>query len=418
MSVFKDQGRDESMLRLLLAINRKTRASVDLHQVLDFILGSVGDVIPYDAARIYLVEPETRTVKYLVGRVDDKFEQAEIALDSVDRTVAQVLVTGEPFLGSPVTENPVCSNLRETTRSRVTVPIQSDGYVIGAFDLESDQHARFEEGDLEWLSLLASQTAVSITRTVPYHGLIEKKRLEEQLRIAREVQLSLLPTAVPQVPGLDLGGVNIPSEGIGGDYFDFIPIVDGHLGIVVADVVGKGIPASLIMASFRAFLRAEIRNNYAIRTIFGKVNKLLTESLKPNQFVSAFYGVLDLERRRFTYSNAGHHPAIVLRPDGQVRLLSSGGTVLGILDGTTYNERVIDLVPGDILLLYTDGVVEAENEAEEMFGRQRLEDFVRANAAMSARELCEQLCAELTRFSRRAYPEDDTTIVVAKLALP
>ena len=187
---------------------------------------------------------------------------------------------------------------------------------------------------------------------------------------------------------------------------------------VVADVVGKGIPASLIMASFRAFLRAEIRNDYAIRTIFGKVNKLLTESLKPHQFVSAFYGVLDLERRRFTYSNAGHHPAIVLRPDGQVRLLSSGGTVLGILDGTTYNERVIDLVPGDILLLYTDGVVEAENEAEEMFGRQRLEEFVRANAAMSARQLCEQLCAELTRFSRRAYPEDDTTIVVAKLASP
>ncbi|MBI3951403.1 MAG: PP2C family protein-serine/threonine phosphatase, partial [Acidobacteria bacterium] len=239
--------------------------------------------------------------------------------------------------------------------------------------------------------------------------------LEEQLRIARDVQLSLLPKAAPRLDGLDIAGLNIPSEDIGGDYFDFIPIVEGHLGVVVADVAGKGIPASLIMAGFRAFLLSEIRNNYAIRTIFAKVNNLLYESLKEYQFVTAFYGVLDVARRRFTYSNAGHHPAILLRADGQQRHLKSGGPVLGMFEGTTYNERFMDLAPGDILLLYTDGLVEAQNQAGEMFGRERLEQFARANAHLNAHESCEAIYAEMRRFTEEECLTDDTTIVVIKV---
>jgi sigma-B regulation protein RsbU (phosphoserine phosphatase) len=297
----------------------------------------------------------------------------------------------------------------------LTVPITSDGKIIGAFNLESDRASNFGEKDLEWLSVLATQVAIAIDKARLHDELLEKKRLDEELRIAHEVQLSLLPTAAPKLAGLDIAGMNVPSRDVGGDYYDFIPIVAGHLGIVVADVVGKGIPASIIMASFRAFLRAEIRNNYAIQTIWSKVNNLLYEILQIHQFVTAFYGVLDLERRRFTYSNAGHHPALLLRPDGKWRQLKRGGTVLGICEGAAYEEEFIDFVPGDLFVLYTDGLVEAENEAKQMFGLNRVKRLVRLNADLPAAELCDALYKELRRFTQGNRLEDDTTIVVAKV---
>jgi sigma-B regulation protein RsbU (phosphoserine phosphatase) len=418
MAAAEDQVKSESRLRLMLEINRKINSSLDLDEVLNFILDSVKIIIPYDAAEIYLLNAETQTVEYFVGRGYDESEREDVPLKKMRGIVGRVIATGEAVLAPEVSENPYYMMGRESTRSQLTVPIVSDGTIIGAFNLESDQSGHFTHEDLEWLTVLATQAAISIDKAILHQELIEKKRLEEQLRIARDVQLSLLPKAAPRLEALDIAGLNIPSEDIGGDYFDFIPIVEGHLGVVVADVAGKGIPAALIMAGFRAFLLSEIRNNYAIRTIFAKVNNLLQESLKEYQFVTAFYGVLDLARRRFTYSNAGHHPPILFRADGQQRYLKSGGPVLGMFEGTTYNERFMDLVPGDILLLYTDGLVEAENEAREMFGRERLEPFVRAHVHLGARQLCEALYAEMKSFTGEKQLKDDTTIVVIKLLPP
>jgi sigma-B regulation protein RsbU (phosphoserine phosphatase) len=402
----------EAKLRLMVEINRKISTSPDLDEVLNFIVEAARKVISYDAAGIYLLDPKSEAVKYVVGR--GYTDQFEVPLTSHDGIVGSVITTGKSVLASEVVDNPNYLNVREQTRSQLTVPIR-DGKIIGAFNLESDQPGGFTENDLEWLTVLATQIAITIDKAVLQEELLDKKRLDEELRIAREVQLSLFPAATPSQEGLDVGGINIPSRDIGGDYYDFIPIVAGHLGVVIADVVGKGIPASLIMASFRAFLRAEIRNNYAIRTIFAKVNKLLHEILKPNQFVSAFYGVLDLERRRFTYSNAGHPPALLLRPDGKWQYLKSGGLVLGIFEDVSYKEQFIDLRAGDLLVLYTDGLVEAENKAGEMFGCQRLQQFVQANADLPAGKLCEAIYVEMRRFTEDSRPEDDTTIVVAKV---
>jgi phosphoserine phosphatase RsbU/P len=411
---------DESRLRVLLAINQKLSASLDARDDLRFILDSVHTVLPFDSAEIYLLDPDTGSVSRAAGWNSGAPDPLEVPLENLDGMLGKALTTGEPILAENL------SGPEKTTRIRLILPIVNQENVLGAFNLESDRPDGFTRGDLGWLAVVASQAAISIengrrflsevtAKVALYQGLVEKRHLGEQLRIARDVQLSLLPTDPPVVSGLDLGGINIPSEEIGGDYYDFIPIVEGHFGIVIADVVGKGIPASLTMAGFRAVLRAEIRNNYSIRTIFAKVNNLLKEVLQDNQFVSAFYGVLDLSRRRFTYSNAGHHPAILLRNDGRRRYLSSGGPVLGILGGAAYSERFIDLLPGDILVLYTDGVIETENPEGQMFEVERLEKFVATHASHSAQELCELIYAELARFSGRDEPTDDTTIVIAKV---
>ncbi len=405
-------------LRLMVEINRKINTSPELSEVLNFIVASVGEMIPHDGAGIFLLDAEERTISCVAGRGYEEAGLVPVALENYGGSVGWVVTSGESILASDMEAGSYDANLREETRSQIAVPVTSEGQTIGAFALESDQPGSFTEKDLELLSVLATQVAIAIDRASRQRELLEKKQLEEELRIAREVQLSLLPATPPEWQGLDIAGINIPSRDIGGDYFDFIPIVHGHLGVVVADVSGKGIPASLIMASFRAFLRAEIRNNYAIRTIFHRVSNLLHEIQKPNQFVTAFYGVLDLRRRRFTYSNAGHNPAILFRPDGKRRYLKTGGTVLGIFADTLYDEEFIDLVPGDLLLLYTDGLVEAESRKGEMFGMVRLERFVRRNAGLRANELCEAIYAEMKRFTGDRRLEDDTTIVVARVLTP
>jgi phosphoserine phosphatase RsbU/P len=405
----------EAKLRLIVEISRKINTATEPDEILGFILDSAREVTDYDAAGIFLFDAESRTTRCVAGRGYRESFLIEAPIDNPLGIVGWVISTGESVIAAEVEDNPHYLNLREETRSQLTVPVMSDDKVIGALNLESDRAEGFNESDLEWLTVLATQVAIAIDKARLHQELLEKRRLDEELRIAREVQLSLLPTSAPTLDGLDIAGINIPSRNIGGDYYDFIPIVSGHLGIVIADVAGKGIPASLIMASFRAFLRAEIRNNYAIQTIFARVNNLLYEILQPHQFVTAFYGVLDLYRRRFTFSNAGHNPPLLLRPDGKWRQLKTGGLVLGIFEGASYDEEFIDLMPGDLFVLYTDGLVEAENRAGQMFGRKRLERLVRNHAHLRAAELCETIYTEMRRFTRESRLDDDTTIVVAKV---
>jgi sigma-B regulation protein RsbU (phosphoserine phosphatase) len=400
MNPVPQKSKNDSYLRLIGDINRKISASSNVNEVLGYVLDALGGVVSYDSAAFYLLNPKTLNVKYILRRGSHAPDGTQFPFESAG--IAQREHAG--YLLKSI----------DSANSKLTLPIINEHGLVGALELAGPAGG-FTDTFLELASVVATQAAIFVDRAVLNKALREKRRIEEELRIARQVQLSLLPAEAPRIDALDLHGINIPSLKIGGDYFDFIPIVDGHLGIAVADVAGKGVPASLIMASFRAVLRAEIRNNYAIRTILAKVNRVLKETLRDDQFVSAFYGVLDLARRRFTYSNAGHHPAIVFRADGKRRYLKSGGLVLGIFDGVGYNEQFIDLVPGDLLLLYTDGLVEAEEPGGEMYGRARLERFVTANAQMGARALCDAIYADMSRFTGAPRPADDTTIVIAKI---
>jgi sigma-B regulation protein RsbU (phosphoserine phosphatase) len=215
--------------------------------------------------------------------------------------------------------------------------------------------------------------------------------------------------------GLDIHGINLSYGEVGGDYYDFIPIVENQLGLAIGDVSGKGIAAALLMAAFRASLLAEIRNHYAIRRIFEKVNRLLYESTDTGKFVTAFYGVLDVKNRVFTFSNAGHNPPLLLRANGTAEWLTEGGLALGILSEATYEERPVALASGDMLVLYTDGVTEASNVTGEQYGVKRLEDLVRARASEPARALVEAIREEVEAFTGDRHLDDDLTLVVARL---
>jgi sigma-B regulation protein RsbU (phosphoserine phosphatase) len=280
--------------------------------------------------------------------------------------------------------------------------------------LECNEQDVYTQNDLALFQKFAQQAALSIEKAQLHQVLIEKNKLDRELSIAREIQRSFLPRTEPALLGFEVAGINLPSRLVSGDYYGFIRIVEGQWGLVIGDVSGKGIPASLIMASFRASLLAEIRNNYSIRTIMSKVNRLLWESTDANQFVTAFYGVLDEGKRILTYCNAGHNPILLIRQDGSWIGLEKGGLILGAFPHSTYQESYLEIRPDDVLLLYTDGVTEIYDQSEEEFGVDRLLELVKSHRQLSAKELTSLVQEEILEFALDRAIQDDFTVVILK----
>jgi sigma-B regulation protein RsbU (phosphoserine phosphatase) len=246
---------------------------------------------------------------------------------------------------------------------------------------------------------------------------LEKERLDQQLRVARDVQSSLLPAASPELRGYEFAAVNLPSWAVGGDYYDYLPLPDGRLGVVIADVSGKGVPAALIMATFRAALRAEASRGLRIPEIAGAVNRILLESPGLARFVTAVYGVLEPLAGRFDYVNCGHNAPMLLHAQGGRESLETGGPALGILSDGAFESASVAIAPGDALVLYTDGVVEPEDEQETEFGTDRLEAILRESRVLPAARMVDSVLEATRLFSGRQRYEDDFTLVVVKRLL-
>lgn len=398
----------------LAEVSQRVSASLDLDELLDVIIDALRSLVPYDAAGIYLLDKNSQEIqRMVVYGYEISVDQNEIlnvgraAREIVSQKAAAVIL-------NDLQAHPAFLNARSAARSAMAAPIMSNKRMIGVFTLESDEQDVYTRSDLALFEKFTHQVALSIEKAQLYRALLDKNRLEQELSIAREIQLSFLPTKPPPLNGFEVAGLNIPSRLVSGDYYDFIRIVDGQWGLVVGDVSGKGIPSSLIMASFRASLLAEIRNNYAIRTIMAKVNQLLWESTDDHQFVTAFYGVLDEQRRILTYCNAGHNPVILIRADGSALRLETGGLILGAFSDSVYWENFVQILPDDLLLLYTDGVTEIYNEQEEEYGVDRLQSLATLNRHRSAKEITSLVKDQILDFAADKTPQDDFTLVVLK----
>ena len=409
-------------LRMLLDITKKISRSLDLQEVLNQVMDTLDSLIPYDAAGIFVlqgvdkdsVNAEDSWFKAEAVRGYDIDELFDLHLKLGEGFIGHVAISGEPIISPDVREDPVYVNARDRTRSEMVAPIISNDEVIGVFDLESDELDAYSQDDLEVLMLLASQVAIIIEKVMLHEQLIEKKRLEGQLEVARQVQLELLPASDPELSGYDISAYNFPSEEVSGDYYDWVSIYEDQIAIVIADVSGKGVPASLLMAFLRASLRAATHIGYATHISMAKVNYLLWESIERNQFVTAFYGILDGPNRTLSFSNAGHNPPLLLEASGKHRFNERGGLPLGMFRDTRYHEYYLSFQPGDVLVLYTDGATEARNPNGEEFGRERLAEAVKASSGLSARDLVASLQREVLDWTDGVGAGDDVTFFVIK----
>ncbi|HXS00029.1 MAG TPA: GAF domain-containing SpoIIE family protein phosphatase [Pyrinomonadaceae bacterium] len=411
-------------LRLLLDITKKISRSLDLQEVLNLVMDTLDSLIPYDAAGIFVLQcldpelvpegEEPCTFKSEAVRGYDIDELSDLHLKLGEGFIGSVAVSGTPIISHDVREDPVYINARDRTRSEMVAPIISNDEVIGVFDLESDDLNAYSNDDLEVLMLLASQVAIIIEKVMLHEQLIEKKRLEGQLEVARQVQLALLPATDPELPGYDISAYNFPTEEVSGDYYDWVKIYEDEIGIVIADVSGKGVPAAILMAFLRSSLRAATHIGYAPNISMSKVNYLLWESIERNQFITAFHGILDASNGLLAYSNAGHNPPVLLNANREARFIEYGEQPLGMFPDTRYHQRHLSLKPGDVLVLYTDGVTEASNPEGVEFGRERLAEAVKENYDRPARELIASLEMAVLEWTANAGANDDVTFFVIK----
>jgi sigma-B regulation protein RsbU (phosphoserine phosphatase) len=235
---------------------------------------------------------------------------------------------------------------------------------------------------------------------------------EQELQRAREIQQSLLPKETPQVPGFAVATAWLPARAVGGDYFDVLRLGNNKLAICIADVSGKGVPAALLMANVQASLRASVRELDSPARVCGIINGMLCESIAADKFVTFFCGVLEADTHTFRYCNAGHPYPILVRSDS-VRTLDQGGAVLGVLPDWKYEDSNVELSSGDRLLLFTDGITEAEDAHSQEFGAERIAAFGKAHATASAKQLNEQLLAQVSAFCGAQFQDDATLVVLA-----
>jgi len=408
---YETSQREANHRRLLYEVGVRISSSLDLGEVLNLILDCLRQVVKYDAGGMFLVDPETVGMMRLATSGYDPADEKLLEVKFGEGLVGWVAKNGEPVIVDDVSKDARYTKSREATRSEITVPLFADEKIVGVLNLESDRIAAFTEEDIALIRAFGSQAAISIERAILHAELMEKRRLEDELDVARRIQMSFLPEVLPEIPGFELSALNLPSEEVGGDYYDVIRISPGQWGLVIADVFGKGIPASLVMASFRASLLAEIRNNYAIRTILAKVNRLIWESVEPERCVTACYGVLDRKAGVLTYSNAGHIYPLLISKDG-VRALTTGGMLLGAIRGTTYEEERVHLRSGDLLLLFTDGLTEPENERGEPFGEDRIAELARSWLDLPCADIVSRLHEEILKFTHGMLTDDFTLLAV------
>ncbi len=302
----------------------------------------------------------------------------------------------------------------EGVRSLICVPLWNNRQVAGLIYLDHRITGRtFSPRDLRLAGLIANMAAIKIENVYLLEDQIEKRRMEEQLAVGAKIQRRLLPAHSPSLSGYQIRGANRSCFEVGGDYYDFIPLSEGRLAVIIADVAGKGVGAALLLAALQASLRALVLTSPEPATLVAQLNRTLLEITPANRFATLFYGEIDAERHVFEYVSGGHNPALLMVA-GEVRELMPTGPIVGLVSEATYTSRCVDLAPGSTLLLYTDGITELMSPSQEEFGVERLLVVLREHREGPVEDLLSAIGDQMTAFSEGERFDDDSTAVVVR----
>jgi serine phosphatase RsbU (regulator of sigma subunit) len=425
---------DLRQISMLLEGLRAMGSSRVLDDILALVLDSAIDVGGAERGFIMLANPEGG-LEFKLGRGRGRQILAGTVFQTSSRIPEQVFLTGHPQIVTDMLEGDLANAHGATIamgiRNVLCVPLRLMRFAerhdtapheerrIGVLYLDSrDKGSLASSVTGTALETLANEAAVAIENTRLYREAVDKARMEQELSIAAEMQQALLPPRRRQGPGFEAVGAMIPCRAIGGDFFDYLELPDGRVGFVLCDVSGKGPSAALMTAMIQGIFRAQAEDGHGPATTMTRVNRVLCHRAIASRYATGFYGVLGPDGR-FVSSNAGHNPPVVVRRDGTVHRLEKGGPPLGlfplgVFPASTFEEEELTLMPGDTLLLFTDGLSEAENSDLEQFGEDRLVQSMAVERSTAPDVLLEYLLAAVREFAGNQPQSDDITALIIR----
>lgn len=424
-------------LTVLYRLNALLTRTHDVSAILETALDSALDVLELDAGAIMLLpedadgvlsEHEKDLVTAASRHLSREWLESPLPL-SRDRVFDQLALRGETVVSEDVTKDPRVlipeRAAQEGLVSFINAGLVFQGRPIGVIRLYKRRKHEFGDWDRRLLKSIAQQAAVAVQQARLQRARKEERRIQRQVQLAVDVQRRMLPRTHPRIKGLDIAANYEPSYELGGDFYDFVDL-GGHLGVVVGDVVGKGIAAALLMSAVRAMLRAHAEDIYDLDEVVGRVNKAVCRDTLDHEFATLWYGVIDPGSLRLTYCSGGHEPPMIIHvPSNRspaaedVSELAIGGMVVGVDPSQKYQRGIYELRRGDVLIAYTDGVTDALTFSGEKFGKHRLRAtllrLLSENPSATSKQLVDGVIWEIRRFVGLARRTDDQTIVVIRV---
>ncbi len=366
---------------------------------------------------IFFVMLDDRTNDYTI--LSSKYIDDEYIINKNDEFLRVIVDLKHPTkIESLQLENPHSSLNQEMQKRniKIIVPFNESGRLLGFFSLTSKVSGdTYTNQELNLLQVLANQFVTALTTARFYVEAIEKRSIDEELAMARQIQANLLPKELPDNDSFSIAAYSSPSKVVGGDFYDYIPIDKNRFGIVIADACGKGMPAALLISQIQAMIKSEINNGNDIVATLQHLNQQVVSYTPKDRFVTLFYGIYDCETGEFEYSTAGHEYPIVTRSTVKLERLQSGGPALGIIENASFVTEKIKLCQGDSIVFFTDGVTETMNENKEIYGVERLCRLLKKNNSDSADFLINNLLDDLEKFNYGKNGLDDRTVLVLKI---
>jgi serine phosphatase RsbU (regulator of sigma subunit) len=408
----------------LLDFSNRLLAYTKLEDLMDFLVCEVRRLLKTDACALVLPsdDPETLLFRAACGWNQNPVEAKRTVPADPSSGPGWVMQNQRPLLVEDLQgRNPTQwapDWLRtEDFRGHAVVPLQAEGRSIGALVINDRQSHLLSDDDLRFLRVMANQGAIAIENARLQMEEITRHRLEEELLVGKQIQLSLLPESCPTLPGWEIAAIYQAARQVGGDFYDCFELPDGttRLGIVIADVSDKGVPAALFMAMARTMIRTTALSGLSPAQALSKANRLILKDSRSDLFLSAFYAILDPDSGHLTYANAGHnHPFLWQSAAEELIELRAKGIILGAFEEVTLHEEEVVIQPGDFLLLYTDGVTDASNDHDELFGAQRLRDILAAQGGKRSEEIAQAILAAVNEFIAGGPQADDLTLLIIR----
>jgi sigma-B regulation protein RsbU (phosphoserine phosphatase) len=403
-------------LRTLIEASKLINSSIDDEDLFESILMVAKNELDVERGTLYFMDHERQEIW---SKIASGLDAAEIRLPVGKGLAGSVAATGEPIVIHDAYSDPRFDRSSDeksgfVTRSMLCVPIRNrELRIVGVLQLLNKRSGEFGTEDLDFLASLSENMAIAMENAMLHKSAIEKNRMERELQLGREIQSRLFPSPPDDVPSTTIAATSHACYEVGGDYYDFMTTEKGSLGVVIADVSGKGVAAALIMSSVQAALRIAAPSAESLAGLAQRLNETLYRTAGGKKYVTMFFGVYEPDSGRLRYVNAGHNPPIICR-DGDVSMLDSTGTPVGLFPSRTYEEDEVVLPPGSTLCLYTDGFVEAENPEGEEVGMDYWVEMVRDACEGAVDAMPDALLARVHEFESGAMPTDDKTIVILR----